>query len=559
MQLLNISADPASVAELSAGIALSQVQLQQQLQQQTRYQTLIDHLTTVIRNTSDLNEIFELACEGTQTALQVSRCFLLLVKYPAPFVKSPSLDTAAMARVKVVAQHPLVCNLGTWEHPPIATDASPKQIKQAGTWVNHSFQLSDCQFCWQVLADGVQPLVTPELVQPQADLTDSLAISTHRRSPTADTFPSIAPPKAIAPRLSKLTPVAPMLDLDQMPALMLVPLENQGTVLGYLAVQHDQPTPWQLQELVFVKLVAAQISTAMIQSHTLQQVQGLVEERTAQLQRSLDVQAKLYAKTRQQIEQLQQLNLLKDEFLSTMSHELRTPLTTMMLAIRMLRQADLPSDRRQRYLDILEQQCNQETNLINDLLALQQLETDSSAAQMNWLDLPTLIQELQGSLASSFAQQNVSFEVCCQIPKVQTNLDSLQRILTELLTNARKYAIAHSAIQMTVQRCTDADADLATPCIAIAITNRGAGIPPEEMPYIFEKFRRGQGVTQQAIPGTGLGLALVKGLVEHINGAIAVSSQPIDPSATEPTFSNACICQSLWETCFTLYLPLDIP
>ncbi len=102
-------------------------------------------------------------------------------------------------------------------------------------------------------------------------------------------------------------------------------------------------------------MVSTQLSNAIIQSQTLRQVQGLVEERTAQLQRSLEVQAKLYEKTRQQLEQLRQLNELKDEFVSTMNHELRTPLTSMSLAIRMLRQSTaLPPERQAKYLDILE-------------------------------------------------------------------------------------------------------------------------------------------------------------------------------------------------------------
>jgi signal transduction histidine kinase len=111
------------------------------------------------------------------------------------------------------------------------------------------------------------------------------------------------------------------------------------------------------------------VSATIIQNQTLRQVQSLVEDRTAQLQRSLEVQAKLYEKTRQQIDQLQQLNQLKEEFMSSMSHELRTPLTTMSLAIRMLRQPELPLERREKYLEILEQECNKEIDLINDLLS----------------------------------------------------------------------------------------------------------------------------------------------------------------------------------------------
>jgi len=91
-----------------------------------------------------------------------------------------------------------------------------------------------------------------------------------------------------------------------------------------------------------VQLVSAQVSTAIIQTETLRQVQSLVEQRTVEL-REMSVQAKLYDRTRTQLEQLRHLNQAKDEFLSTVSHELRTPLTSMTLAIRMLRQVASPA------------------------------------------------------------------------------------------------------------------------------------------------------------------------------------------------------------------------
>ena len=90
-----------------------------------------------------------------------------------------------------------------------------------------------------------------------------------------------------------------------------------------------------------MQLVSAQVSTAIIQAETLRQVQSLVEKRTAELRESLAVQAKLYDRTRHQLDQLRQLNQARDEFLSTVSHELRKPLTSMTLAIRMLRQMGL--------------------------------------------------------------------------------------------------------------------------------------------------------------------------------------------------------------------------
>jgi signal transduction histidine kinase len=110
--------------------------------------------------------------------------------------------------------------------------------------------------------------------------------------------------------------------------------------------------------------------------------------------------------------------------------------------------------------------------------------------------------------------------------------------LLELLTNAGKYSEPNNGITLTIKhRVTDTVNE-----VILSLSNLGSGIPPEELPYIFEKFRRGQGATQNAVQGTGLGLALVKSLVQHVGGTITVSSDPTDDN-------------SIWETCFTLTLP----
>jgi signal transduction histidine kinase len=120
---------------------------------------------------------------------------------------------------------------------------------------------------------------------------------------------------------------------------------------------------------------------------------------------------------------------------------------------------------------------------------------------------------------------------------LSTDASSLQRVLLELLTNAGKYSDPNQPIKLTV-------AARAHEQITISLTNTGTGIAAEELPHIFDKFRRGQGQTQQAVPGTGLGLALVKSLIQHLSGTVTVASNPIGASG------------STHETVFTLTLPV---
>jgi signal transduction histidine kinase len=319
--------------------------------------------------------------------------------------------------------------------------------------------------------------------------------------------------------------ISPIFQVASFPALLLMPIEHQGISIGGLVLQHHEPRSWTVEELSFIKLVAAQLSTAMIQARTFQQIQAVVAERTMQLQRSLELQAKLYATTRQQVAKLNKLNEEREEFLSTVSHELLTPLTSMGLAIRMLRQATLSPDRQARYLDILEQQCQQETQLINEA---------------HKLDLRYLVRTVAQTDADRWQQKGL--ELRLHLPNkpltIFSDPDGLTRILTELLNNARKYADANSQVDLTLayQQAQP------THNIVLTLRNRGVGIQPEEIDRVFDKFTRGEVAAKLAIQGTGLGLTLVQRLVEHMKGAIAVTSAPIPDS-------------ELWETCFTLTLP----
>ncbi|MBF2074212.1 MAG: GAF domain-containing protein [Synechococcales cyanobacterium C42_A2020_086] len=506
-------------------VTISQAQLEQQIQRQIQCQALIDRLTTAIRNNLDLNVIYQQAVAGVVEILHAHQGMLLLFKYADPLRRSAAAIPKARANVAAYAvsqqepQPPTANALqGDAARPEAPTQLAPepREADLPAIEMLPSFWASDCCLCQQMLLGQSQVVIStrlPEEMESSSGLATALGV--------------------------EVSQAATLFALDRFPAMVMVPLENQGTVLGCLVVQYVQHY-WLPEEVAFLKLVAAQLSTAIIQTRTLQQVQAVVKERTAQLQRSLEVQAKLYEKTRQQVEQLRRLNEEREEFLSTVSHELLTPLTSMTLAIRMLRQADLPPERRTRYLDILEQQCVQETNLINDLLALRKLESNPTPLQLQKLDVGQLIRNLVQSMETIWAEADLTFalNLPTQALLIYTEAESLNRIVLELLTNARKYSTAGSLVRL----CVEQNLQHSTHPIEITVHNVGAGIPAAELPFIFDKFRRCQGVTKQAIQGTGLGLALVKGLVQHLGGSIEATSSPIEHS-------------TFWETCFTLRLP----
>jgi signal transduction histidine kinase len=475
--------------------------LQLQVDRQAKYQALIRRVTMAIQNCTELPEILRIAAEGTAQVLNADQGMVLRMKFWDPRHSVRSSERIPKARVIIDAK---------WSR--LAADAVPTDAAEMtgrnGVVPGESFWIADCGICQHAMTGGSQPLIFNQ--------TDDFA--SQLKNPT----------------------VAPILVAETMPSLLMVPLESKNKVLGFLTVQHSQPHVWELEEIELVELLAAQLSSAVLQTETLRQVESLVEERTAQLQQSLELQAKLYEITRKQIEKLRVMNQRMDEFLSTLSHELRTPLTSMMMAIRMLRQANVTEDKRERYLAILEQQCAQETSLVNDLLALQELETKQVVMQAQQVNLRHLMEDLSSSFNQRWAMKGLNLQVALPEapPVLSTDASSVQRILLELLTNAGKYADPSSTIAVRVTQPERQQ-------VMVTITNFGPGIEAEELPFIFDKFRRCQGMTQQAVPGTGLGLALVKSLLQHLNGSVSATSDPL-PGKTGH------------ETTFTVMLPINL-
>ena len=480
--------------ESSCAIAFAQVaqaqiisSQKQQVQKSEQHQSLIQQLTILNRSNLEFNQMLQLVVSSTAEALSADRGLLILLKYSDPLFRIRVKTQIPKARATVVSE---------WCRE---TDSSLCEELESQ---EKSFWLADCGISKRAFKAS-----KPVTINDNSD----------RRKDTST--------------------IAPVFVLDKLPAALLMPLESQGKVLGFLVLQQTQRRNWQEAELNIVEMVCAQISNAIIQTQTIKQVQTLVDERTAQLQRSLEVQAKLYERTRQYVEQLRELNELKDEFLSNMSDRLRYPLTNMRMALRNLRQPQIDADRQARYMDILEQECTKEINLINDLLTLQKLETHQERPQFETIDLNTKIQDIAASFDKKLAEKGLS--ISASLPdeplKLQTEVESFDRILQELLTNTYKYSEHDSSVELRVSSNSEIQGNQ----IQIQVINIGRGISEQEATFIFDKFRRGKG---RWTPGTGLGLALVKSLIQHLNGKITVESTSIEDS-------------ELSKICFTLTFP----
>lgn len=242
----------------------------------------------------------------------------------------------------------------------------------------------------------------------------------------------------------------------------------------------------------------------------------------------------------QQIEELQLVAQLKDDFLSTVSHELRSPMANMRMAIEMLKVAKSP-EASQRYLTILQTECDREIELIEDLLDLQRLEAGVHAQNPSEIDLqiwlPAILAPFHDQARKH--QQTLQLHFSPQTPPIRLDQTSLERILVELVNNACKYTPPDNAITVEVEVNRDVVRDAQTspstvkaaisdtaspPYLQIRVTNSGTEIAEAHLERVFEKFYRVPKADPWKRGGTGLGLALVKKLVDSMNGTIHVNS-----------------------------------
>ena len=218
-----------------------------------------------------------------------------------------------------------------------------------------------------------------------------------------------------------------------------------------------------------------------------------------------------------QVEELQRLSQLKDDFLSMVSHELRAPMTNIKMLIEVLK-LGYSEQNRVTYLDHLERECNREIDMINDLLDLQRLEAGYQTYQPRPINLkewiPMIVDTFHERVVAQ--QQHLKIELPDTLPSFVSDPSSLERVLVELVNNACKYTPPQEVIQVKLISTASQ--------VTIAVSNSGNEIPEAELARIFEKFYRIPQSDRWKRGGTGLGLALVKKLVESIHGTIEVSS-----------------------------------
>ncbi|MGB0561595.1 MAG: GAF domain-containing protein, partial [Spirulinaceae cyanobacterium] len=298
-------------------------------------------------------------------------------------------------------------------------------------------------------------------------------------------------------------------------ALLIVPLLNDGEIMGSISLRQGQePRQWSSEDIELAQAVAAQAAIAVQQS-------------------------RLFQTTRQQAERLLELDHQKNEFFQNISHELRTPLTLMIgpLEGAIASQQALPLAQS----EIALRNSRRLLRLVNQLLDLQRLDAGRMQPTFSPCDLPEFAEQIvavfQPYCDRKQIQLQTQFPAC---PTVYLDLEKFDKVLYNLLSNAMKFTPAEGRITITA-RPTETASE-----IELSVADTGIGITADQIPHLFERFRQAEGSVSRSYEGTGLGLALVKEIVELHGGQIVVES----------VHQSQCNTGQTSGTCFRITLPV---
>lgn len=208
----------------------------------------------------------------------------------------------------------------------------------------------------------------------------------------------------------------------------------------------------------------------------------------------------------------------RNEFLAATAHELSTPLTYLNGYSKVARRQGIQEAERNRYLDIIAEESERMKDLVNNLLDLAKMDENSFPVSKEYFWARTFIHHVIKLVEPSFAIKKLELELkLTRDFKIYADPIRLEQILIILLDNALKYSNEASVVTLTV--CTKEERTV------ITIMDRGIGIPEEDLPFIFEKLYRVEKSRSRSYGGSGIGLSVVKELVEAHGGSVEVTSQ----------------------------------
>jgi hypothetical protein len=247
----------------------------------------------------------------------------------------------------------------------------------------------------------------------------------------------------------------------------------------------------------------------------------VTEYRQAQLEREDLLRAERAART-----EAERLGHVKDEFLATLSHELRTPLNAILGWSTLLRRVGRDSPDHARGLETIERNARAQAQIIGDLLDMSRIISGKVQLDIQTVDPYEVIQSAVETVRPSVQAKGLRLRINTvgRVEPIRADPNRLQQILWNLLTNAVKFTPAHGLIDITLKRFNGH--------IEISVEDTGIGVKPEFLECMFDRFRQADASITRRHGGLGLGLSIVKQLVELHGGSVSVHSPGVDQGTT---------------------------
>jgi PAS domain S-box-containing protein len=222
----------------------------------------------------------------------------------------------------------------------------------------------------------------------------------------------------------------------------------------------------------------------------------------------------------------QELNRMNDEFLATLSHELRTPLNAIVGWAHLLRDGKLDEPMRQRAIETINRNAKSQSQLIADILDVSRIVTGKLRLDLRPVELAPIVEATVDTMRPTAEAKGVALEAQAEDTSAQVSGDSdrLQQVVWNLVSNAIKFTPRGGVVRVKVSR----ERSHAT----IVVEDNGAGMPPELIPRIFERFLQGDSTSTRFQGGLGLGLAIVRHMVEMHGGTVDAFSRGLGLGST---------------------------
>ncbi|WP_406786152.1 sensor histidine kinase [Clostridium neuense] len=221
----------------------------------------------------------------------------------------------------------------------------------------------------------------------------------------------------------------------------------------------------------------------------------------------------------------------RKKMVSNISHDLRTPLTAMLGYVEMLQtDASLSLNEKKEYLNVIETKGEVLRNLIDEFFSLSKIDSDDINFEFKKIDITEVTRQCILSFLKDFEAKEITPIIKIPEKEVYITADekSINRILQNIIGNSLKYGISGKVIGISLKENKDS--------VTIDIWDKGKGIKKEDLPYIFERLYTGEKSRNSNLKGSGIGLTIVKKLVEKHNGKIEVESLPYEKTTFKITF-----------------------